>query len=897
MRPLSLPRILPLTKREAVKTSSRCEEDGDTQEMFAKSFIAFCTPMRIFYAVVVLVLAVVLPVVIYVVMSDLGEYKYEEWTCNVKVKYRISCPNSIFRVDEQHDCINYGCCWDKDNMTCFHSFPSQHSYRVKNWDDRSNYTELGESYLDLTPRKPKCPYGNRDAVNLRTIVVSSSEGTILRLYLYNTETEKPVVTDTLPLNESQFEVTVNGPEYFSVKINRRDETALLFNTSLGPTIACDDYWELTFQFPEDAALFGLGALRLTSKPKVLYNSGHRLGANPFIMILDTEGKAHGILFNNAGPMEFQLLENSNILSVKSRSSVMWDISLFAGSDPARVMEQYTSIDGLRPILPPEWALGVHICRDTNREDGSLVADGAFNFLHKAEIPYESDCLQEGLYALEFSNSANMTNVTQEFKKIGRKLLLSLPPHDIFPPDESEELYVSDKNVPVEEKFRGRNVSYPDFFNDAWEEKFSCNFDNLTDGVKGIVGGFVLQENWPASTTKNNANEDMPLEEGTLSTGTLWWQYRHGKESHYKLHNEYGLRHAKLVKSRLNETQLVLSAATHTGVGAVGGCHANARADFFATWDNMKIALQTALGLGLAGIPLSGGGPVCGTMGVYEEELCIRWYLMSSMLPLMRVSSTEPLRDPVNLPSGTSRKAVKSAVELRYSLLAYFYNLFLEAETTGVPVARPMFFEFGTDNETWIIDEQFMIGPALMACPVFYKGNVTVSVYLPKGAIWYHFFGGHQVNYNATEGVKVSITSLTTELVLLLRGGYIVPYQTANLTVDETLANPYTLVVGLRCEEDGNCSANGSLYKVSEGLERNITFTANEDKLDINGFCSNCILQKVLVYGLGDTMTKCVIVTPNGANCSFKEEKGVIEIYDLQLDLSNSGIFTIDWELQ
>jgi alpha-glucosidase (family GH31 glycosyl hydrolase) len=38
---------------------------------------------------------------------------------------------------------------------------------------------------------------------------------------------------------------------------------------------------------------------------------------------------------------------------------------------------------------------------------------------------------------------------------------------------------------------------------------------------------------------------------------------------------------------------------------------------------MKIALETALGLGLAGIPLSGGGSICGTTGEYEEELCIR----------------------------------------------------------------------------------------------------------------------------------------------------------------------------------------------------------------------------------------------------------------------------------
>lgn len=113
-------------------------------------------------------------------------------------------------------------------------------------------------------------------------------------------------------------------------------------------------------------------------------------------------------------------------------------------------------------------------------------------------------------------------------------------------------------------------------------------------------------------------------QGTLSRGTLWWLVRHGDKRHYKLHNEYSLQHAKLVKSSLQaEQHLVLSAATYTGSGAVGGSHAHGQADVACTWSNMKAALETALGLGLAGIPLAGGGSVCGTMGNYDEELCIR----------------------------------------------------------------------------------------------------------------------------------------------------------------------------------------------------------------------------------------------------------------------------------
>lgn len=150
--------------------------------------------------------------------------------------------------------------------------------------------------------------------------------------------------------------------------------------------------------------------------------------------------------------------------------------------------------------------------------------------------------------------------------------------------------------------------------------------------------------------------------------------------------------------------------------------------------------------------------------------------MSSMLPLMRTSSELPLRDPVNLKSGYAREAVKTALALRYSLLAHFYSLFHEASSKGVPLARPMFFDFPSDNKTWTEDEQFMVGSALLVHPAFYKNAVSVPVYLPnENRTWYHFSGGHKVN-NGTGGITVSVTSLAKELVLLLRGGFIVPTQ-------------------------------------------------------------------------------------------------------------------------
>ena len=152
---------------------------------------------------------------------------------------------------------------------------------------------------------------------------------------------------------------------------------------------------------------------------------------------------------------------------------------------------------------------------------------------------------------------------------------------------------------------------------------------------------------------------------------------------------------------------------------------------------------------------------------------------------MRVSSERPLRDPANLPNEYYRQAAKTALDMRYSLVSYFYFMFHEANSTGIPVARPLFFDFPTDNRTWAIDEQFMIGPALMACPVFYKDTISVPVYIPKeNTTWYHFVAGYPVN-NGTGGFAVSIPNLKKDMVLLLRGGFIVPYQVSWPTVSRS----------------------------------------------------------------------------------------------------------------
>jgi hypothetical protein len=75
---------------------------------------------------------------------------------------------------------------------------------------------------------------------------------------------------------------------------------------------------------------------------------------------------------------------------------------------------------------------------------------------------------------------------------------------------TSELFVlvEDEGEPLQEEYHGMNVSYPDFFNEGIGVWFTEHLSNLTTNIDDMLGGFVLQDNWPAVNTTQNITEDM-----------------------------------------------------------------------------------------------------------------------------------------------------------------------------------------------------------------------------------------------------------------------------------------------------------------------------------------------------------------------------------------------------
>ena len=87
-------------------------------------------------------------------------------------------------------------------------------------------------------------------------------------------------------------------------------------------------------------------------------------------------------------------------------------------------------------------------------------------------------------------------------------------------------------------------------------------------------------------------------------------------------------------------------------------------------------------------------------------------------------------------SVVSRKVLAA----RYRLMPYLYTAFFDSHTYGCPVARPLFFGWSSDNTTRAINEQWMMGDALLVSPILYESTSTARAYFPAGT-WYDFYTG------------------------------------------------------------------------------------------------------------------------------------------------------------
>lgn len=219
-------------------------------------------------------------------------------------------------------------------------------------------------------------------------------------------------------------------------------------------------------------------------------------------------------------------------------------------------------------------------------------------------------------------------------------------------------------------------------------------------------------------------------------------------------------------------------------------------DNSAQWEHLKISFPMLLSINIAGLSFA-GADVGGFFGDGNAELFTRWYQAGAFTPFFRGHAHHDTKRREPWVYGEPyTSTLRTVAMLRYSLLPYWYTVFYEAYCKGVPVMRTMFTEFPDDVSTFTLEDQWMVGDALLVKPVTDAGRNTAVVYFPQNnGGWYDLLTLQQVIVVRTAGEMLTVQAPLEKIPVFMRAGRIIPRKMRlRRSAKLMYYDPYTLVV-------------------------------------------------------------------------------------------------------
>jgi alpha-glucosidase len=527
-------------------------------------------------------------------------------------------------------------------------------------------------------------------------------------------------------------------------------------------------------------------------------------AVPFFMVT-RRGVAHGIYLDNTRRSFFDVgRERPDLLSFGADGGDL-DYYFINGPDPKKVIERYTALTGRMP-LPPLWALGYNQCRwsyypesrvrllaDTFRQK-RIPADGLWLDIHYLD-GYKP-------FTWNHDRFPDPKKMISDLRAQGFHLVTILDGHppalkgyapydsgmagDHFVKSADGKVYEGPVWPSQAEKNPAPSV-FPDFSRPATREWWGGLYKSLLDaGVAGI---------W------NDMNEPSVFDSlnGTMPPDVVFDNEGQPATS-LEVHNVYGQLMSRSTFEGLSWLQPDQRAFVLTRSSFAGGQRYAAvwTGDATADWSSLRQSVSMLLGLGVSGFPFV-GSDIGGFVRMPSAELCTRWLQVGVFYPFLRMHTEIATPDKEPWSFGWQFEAInKRAIELRYELLPYVYNVMQQASETGVPALRPLFLEFPDDERAAAIDDEFLFGSGLLVAPVLWEGATERDVYLPAGD-WYDYWTGKHYAGNTTIHLPVTLNTIP----ILVRGGAFIFRQPVVQNTGEMPGNPLRVLVAPAAESESS----------------------------------------------------------------------------------------------
>lgn len=861
------------------------------------------------------------------------------------INERINCIPEQLPTKAQ--CEERGCCWRPWNNSiipwCF--FVNNHGYNTEALNIKSTGLEA-----KLNRISSPTLFGE----DIQSVLLTTQSQTKNRFRFKITdpnnkryEVPHQFVQEVpgIPTADALYDVQVSEKP-FSIKVIRKSNGRVLFDTSVGPLVYSNQYLQISTKLPSEY-IYGFGehihkrfrhdlywkTWPIFTRDELPGDNNHNLyGHQTFFMgIEDNSGKSYGVFLMNSNAMEI-FIQPTPIITYRVTGGIL-DFYIFLGDTPGQVVQQYQELIGL-PAMPAYWSLGFQLSR-WNYKSLDVVKE-VVRRNREAGIPYDAQVTDidymEDKKDFTYDEVAfkGLPEFAQDLHNHGQKYVIILDPaisinkrangadYETYLRGNEQNVWVSepDGTTPlIGEVWPGLTV-YPDFTNpktmDWWANECSIfhqlveydglwiDMNEVSSFIQGSLKGCAANQlNYPPFTP---GILDRLLYSKTLCMDAVQhW----GKQ--YDVHSLYGYSMAIATEKAVekvfpNKRSFILTRSTFAGSGRHA---AHWLGDNTASWEQMEWSITGMLEFGLFGMPLV-GADICGFVADTTEELCRRWMQLGAFYPFSRNHNAEGYAEQDPAVFGLDSLLVKTSrhyLTIRYTLLPFLYTLFYRAHVFGETVARPFLHEFYEDPNSWIEDLEFLWGPALLITPVLKPGLTTVSAYIPD-AIWYDYETGEKRPWRKQ---RVNMYLPEDKIGLHLRGGYVIPTQQPDVTTTASRKNPLGLIVAL----DENQTAKGDFFwddgETKDTIQKG-NYILYEFSVSNNNLVVTCThssysegtalaFKTIKVLGLTDSVTEVTVgeneqqMTAH-SNFTFDASNKVLSITDLNFNLGKS--FIVRW---
>ena len=532
---------------------------------------------------------------------------------------------------------------------------------------------------------------------------------------------------------------------------------------------------------------------------------------PFYLGVEA-GRAYGLFYDNPARSIFDLGRSGQEAAAYEAAGGVLDYYFFHGPALKKIIGRYTELTGRMP-LPPLWALGHQQSRYSYYPDTMVEQVAAEYRAHRLPL----DVIHLDIHYMDAyrvftwhkDRFPDPAGLAQRLGEQGVKLITIVDPGVKYQPanplapggnypvyDEGVAknyfLRRQDGSLYIGEVWPGKAVFVDYTKAEArrwWGEQHRALLDR---GVAGIW----TDMNEPSDFVDKSGVTQKDVVFDDLGAQSLYAQNR----------NTFALNMARATYEGLAHLQpdrrpFVITRAGYAGIQRYAITWIG---DSNATFEQLALSVPMFASMGLSGQPFV-GADTPGFIGRGSAELLVRAYQVAAFTPFCRNHTAVDIYDHEPWRFGVPyENMVRAALELRYRLLPFLYTTLEEAHRTGVPLFRPLLLEFQQDPTALNLDDQFMVGAALLAAPVVRENERARDVYLPAGR-WYDFWTGAALD--ATGDLR-RVEAPLERLPLFVRGGSIVP---STVAMNHTGEKPWDpLRFDIYPDADG--TAAGSLYE-------------------------------------------------------------------------------------